>query len=83
MNSRSGSLATPLMVAAGQAGQAATVSLLLQRGAEVNLRNIHGNTALHYANSINRNIEGNTALNFAFGNRYNNVIPILRNNGGV
>ena len=66
MNSRSGSLATPLMVAA-HAGQAAIVSLLLQRGAEVNVRTI----------------DGYTALNWALGNRRNNVITILRNNGGV
>ena len=66
VNSRSGSLTTPLMLAA-EAGHAATVSLLLQRGAKVNLRNIHGNTALISA----------------LGNRRNNVITILRNNGGV
>ena len=58
---------------AADAGQAATVSLLLQRGAEVNLRNIDGYTALYTVNQ-NRNNDIN---------RFNNVITILRNNGGV
>ena len=70
VNSRSGTQHTPLMMAA-EAGRTATVALLLQRGASVNLRNRKGKTALYYANI------------YRYNDRFGNVTTILKKSGGV